>query len=216
MARRPELIHDNEDLRKILKVAKTTSKARLTISLETPSKTFSAWTFKDVCDEYNFSGLSDPGAEVLPPFTDIQSSPSFHNLGGQERETPSFELNCTFASYVLDICIDPTTPPQLLALTFPPPSSSTSEDPKLVLVPGTPSSKLYAIERVAITAAAGSTTEEEVTAKSGHNSFSALLMSTPESLSKSAALRRRTLGPTRRHISFPRVLRGTLHDDSEC
>ncbi|KAF9557892.1 hypothetical protein EC968_007406 [Mortierella alpina] len=71
---KPELIRDNEDLRKILKVAKTTSKARLTISLETPSKNFSAWTFKDVCDEYNLSGLSDPGVEVLPPFTDIQSS----------------------------------------------------------------------------------------------------------------------------------------------
>ena len=72
---KPEPIRDNEDLRKILKVAKTTSKARLTISLETPSKNFSAWTFKDVCDEYNLSGLSDPGVEVLPPFTDIQCSP---------------------------------------------------------------------------------------------------------------------------------------------
>ncbi|KAF9923540.1 hypothetical protein BGZ67_009769 [Mortierella alpina] len=72
---KPELIRDNEDIRKTFKVAKTTSNARLTISLETPSKNFSAWTIKDVCDEYNFSGLSDPGFEVLPPFTDIQSSP---------------------------------------------------------------------------------------------------------------------------------------------
>ncbi|KAF9922559.1 hypothetical protein BGZ67_010386 [Mortierella alpina] len=72
---KPELIRDDEDLRKILRVVKTTSKARLTISLETPSKNFSAWTFKDVCDEYNLSGLSDPGVEVLPPFTNIQSSP---------------------------------------------------------------------------------------------------------------------------------------------
>ncbi|KAF9974932.1 hypothetical protein BGZ75_000672, partial [Mortierella antarctica] len=70
-----ELIRDNEDLRKILRVVKTTSKARLTISLETPSKNFSAWTFKDVCDEYNLApGSTDPGLGDLLPFTDIQAA----------------------------------------------------------------------------------------------------------------------------------------------
>ncbi|KAF9276056.1 hypothetical protein BGZ68_010294 [Mortierella alpina] len=72
---KPELIRDNEDLRKILRVVKTTSKARLTISLETPSKNFSAWTFKDVCDEYNLApGSTDPGLGDLLPFTDIQAA----------------------------------------------------------------------------------------------------------------------------------------------
>ena len=68
---KPELIRDNEDLRKILRVAKTTSKARFTISLETPTKSFSLWKFKDVCSEYNLSLSADPGLDVLPAFTDI-------------------------------------------------------------------------------------------------------------------------------------------------
>ncbi|KAF9948535.1 hypothetical protein BGZ70_002179 [Mortierella alpina] len=72
---KPELIRDNEDLRKILKVAKTTSKARLTISLETPTKSFSLWKFKDVCAEYDLSLSADSGLDVLPPFTDIEAAP---------------------------------------------------------------------------------------------------------------------------------------------
>ncbi|KAF9556637.1 hypothetical protein EC968_008102 [Mortierella alpina] len=68
---KPELIRDNEDPRKILKVVKT----RITISLETPSKNFSARTFKDVCDEYNLApGSTDPGLGDLLPFTDIQAA----------------------------------------------------------------------------------------------------------------------------------------------
>ncbi|KAG0330642.1 hypothetical protein BG000_011618 [Podila horticola] len=71
----PERICDSDDLRKILKIAKTNSKTRLTISLETPTKTFSLWTFKDVISEYNLSESTDVGVEVLPPFTDIQAAP---------------------------------------------------------------------------------------------------------------------------------------------
>ncbi|KAF8932529.1 hypothetical protein BGZ47_011345 [Haplosporangium gracile] len=72
---KPELVRDDEDLRKILKVAKANSKLKLVISLETPTKNFSAWTFKDVCDEYNLSESSDPGLHVLPAFSEIQSMP---------------------------------------------------------------------------------------------------------------------------------------------
>ncbi|KAF9537561.1 hypothetical protein EC957_007973 [Mortierella hygrophila] len=50
---KPSRISDDDDLRKMLKIAKTTSKTKLAISLETPSKSFSAWTFKDVCEEYS-------------------------------------------------------------------------------------------------------------------------------------------------------------------
>lgn len=71
----PERICDNGDLRKILKMAKANPKPKLTISLETPTKTFSAWTFKDVISEYNLSESTDVGFEVIPPFTDVKAAP---------------------------------------------------------------------------------------------------------------------------------------------
>ncbi|KAF8925304.1 hypothetical protein BGZ47_003379 [Haplosporangium gracile] len=70
---KPARIVDNEDLRKILKITKKASKTKLTISLETPSKSFAAWTFKDVCEEYGLSVASDPELEALPLFTNVQS-----------------------------------------------------------------------------------------------------------------------------------------------
>ncbi|KAG0262392.1 hypothetical protein BG011_010189 [Mortierella polycephala] len=71
---KPELICDNEDLRTILKAAKTASKTKLMISLETPTKNFSAWTFKDVCAEYDLSDSSNPGLGVISPFIEIQAA----------------------------------------------------------------------------------------------------------------------------------------------
>ncbi|KAF9322726.1 hypothetical protein BG006_002104, partial [Podila minutissima] len=70
---KPERVSSDGDLCKILKIAKTTSMTKLTVSLETPTKNFSAWTFKDVCDEYNLSESSDPDLEVIPPFTDVEA-----------------------------------------------------------------------------------------------------------------------------------------------
>ncbi|KAG9071583.1 hypothetical protein KI688_005796 [Linnemannia hyalina] len=70
----PEPIRDDEDLRRVLRVAKTQSMKQLTISLTTPTKGFSAWTFKDVVSEYNLSESTGVGIEVLPPFTDIQAA----------------------------------------------------------------------------------------------------------------------------------------------
>ncbi|KAF9368981.1 hypothetical protein CPB97_004029, partial [Podila verticillata] len=71
----PERIRSDEDLRKILRIAKTTSKTKLTVSLETPTTNFSAWTFKDVCEEYGLvPGTTDPGLEELPPFAGIQTA----------------------------------------------------------------------------------------------------------------------------------------------
>ncbi|KAG0027221.1 hypothetical protein BGZ81_005785 [Podila clonocystis] len=72
---KPERIRNDEDLRKILKITKTTSKTKLVISLETPTKNFSAWTFRDVCAEYNLSPTTDPGLNVIPPFADIEAAP---------------------------------------------------------------------------------------------------------------------------------------------
>lgn len=70
----PERIRSDEHLCKILMFAKITSKTTLTVSLDTPSKNFSAWTFKDVCDEYNLSESFDPYVGNIPPFTDIEAA----------------------------------------------------------------------------------------------------------------------------------------------
>ncbi|KAF9189606.1 hypothetical protein BGZ51_009425 [Haplosporangium sp. Z 767] len=68
---KPARIGDDEDLREILKIAKTASKTKLTISLDTPTKAFSAWKFKDVCTEFNLSESAGVDINVIPPFTDI-------------------------------------------------------------------------------------------------------------------------------------------------
>lgn len=90
---KPEPIRDNEDLRKILKIAKTTIKTKLTIALETPTKNFSAWTFKDVCDEYNLSNSADPGFEVFLPFSDIQSIPLESELEKTTQDRLIYEID---------------------------------------------------------------------------------------------------------------------------
>jgi len=75
-----EPIRNDEDLRRILRVGKTQSMNKLIISLATPTKTFSAWTFKDVISEYNLSESTDVGIEILPPFTDVQAAPLVSDL----------------------------------------------------------------------------------------------------------------------------------------
>ncbi|KAF8936567.1 hypothetical protein BGZ47_009441 [Haplosporangium gracile] len=72
---KPERIRDDDDLRRILRVTRTTVKPRWIISLETPSKSFGNWTFKEVCEEYNLSVASEPELAALKPFTGIQSAP---------------------------------------------------------------------------------------------------------------------------------------------
>ncbi|KAI8346067.1 hypothetical protein B0O80DRAFT_431167 [Mortierella sp. GBAus27b] len=42
------------------------------VALEAPSKSFSAWIFKDVCTEDGLSLSTDPGLEVILEFTDIK------------------------------------------------------------------------------------------------------------------------------------------------
>ncbi|KAI7815730.1 hypothetical protein BC939DRAFT_97045 [Gamsiella multidivaricata] len=70
-----ETIRDDEDLRRILRVAKIQSMKKMIISLDTPTKGFSTWTFKDVCIEYNLSESPDPQVPVvLPPFTGIKAA----------------------------------------------------------------------------------------------------------------------------------------------
>ncbi|KAG0350060.1 hypothetical protein BGZ54_004061, partial [Gamsiella multidivaricata] len=62
-------------MRRILWFAKTKFRNKLTLSLETPSKSFAERTFKDICAEYNLSEASDPGIGVILPFTDLEAAP---------------------------------------------------------------------------------------------------------------------------------------------
>ncbi|KAG0338858.1 hypothetical protein BG004_007051 [Podila humilis] len=71
----PEHIRDHEHLRRILRFGKTKSMDKLILSLATPSKPYSAWTFKDVVSEYNLSERTDICIEILPEFTDIKAAP---------------------------------------------------------------------------------------------------------------------------------------------
>ncbi|KAG0204261.1 hypothetical protein BGX31_003187 [Mortierella sp. GBA43] len=72
---KPERVRDDGHLRNVLRACKSTSKSKLTISLESPSKNFSAWTFKDVCTEYSLSDAVEPSIAVIPRFTEIQAAP---------------------------------------------------------------------------------------------------------------------------------------------
>ncbi|KAI1320351.1 hypothetical protein EDD11_001152 [Mortierella claussenii] len=78
---KPECISNDNDLCRLLKVARTSIKPKWIVSLETPSKSFGNWTFKEVCDEYNLSVATEPESTVLRPFTGgIQSAPLENEL----------------------------------------------------------------------------------------------------------------------------------------
>ncbi|KAF9124331.1 hypothetical protein BG015_005111, partial [Linnemannia schmuckeri] len=78
-----ETIINDECLRKPLRVAKTTCRTMLksgpkfkwTISLATPSKKYSASTFKDVCAEFNITSNLEPSFGGLTPLEGIQVAP---------------------------------------------------------------------------------------------------------------------------------------------
>jgi hypothetical protein len=53
----PQAILHDEDLRKILRIGMVQSMTELIISLDTPTKPFSAWTLEDVALEYDLPGL---------------------------------------------------------------------------------------------------------------------------------------------------------------
>ncbi|KAG0275810.1 hypothetical protein BGZ95_008339 [Linnemannia exigua] len=81
-----ETISDVEDLRRILKIAKLSSTNKMIFSLDTPTKDFSAWTYKDVVSEYNLSEATDVSFEIFPPFTDIKVAPLDSDLGKKVLE----------------------------------------------------------------------------------------------------------------------------------
>ena len=63
---KPERVCDDDHLRNILKASKSNFRSKLTISLDSPSRNFSVWTFNDVCAEYNLS--------VIPQFAEIEAA----------------------------------------------------------------------------------------------------------------------------------------------
>src|SRR5690606_9956610 len=66
-------IKDDDVLRSILKVRKLGGD--MVISLESPSKSFSDWSFKEVCQKFGFSGSDDPDLQdLLPEFNDIATN----------------------------------------------------------------------------------------------------------------------------------------------
>jgi hypothetical protein len=79
----PETICCDNGLRTILKVYKTKSITKLIISLSTPAKPFSAWTFKDVISEYKLSESTNIKIDTLLPFTDIRAAPLDSDLEKQ-------------------------------------------------------------------------------------------------------------------------------------
>ncbi|KAG0006860.1 hypothetical protein BGZ65_002699 [Modicella reniformis] len=89
-----EVLRNDEHLRRILRAGKTKSMHKLIISLATPNKTFSAWTFEDVICEYNLSNSTGVGMEVLPPFTDIQAAPLDSDLEKKVLDHLIHEITC--------------------------------------------------------------------------------------------------------------------------
>ncbi|KAF9400256.1 hypothetical protein BGZ76_007753, partial [Entomortierella beljakovae] len=68
-------IIDDDILRSIVKNRKFTGDS-MVISLESPSKSFSDWTFKEVCSKFGFSLADDPDIQgLLPEFSDIKTAP---------------------------------------------------------------------------------------------------------------------------------------------
>ncbi|ORZ13912.1 hypothetical protein BCR41DRAFT_371419 [Lobosporangium transversale] len=63
----PTSIKDDHRLRNVLHVCKVHSKRILTISLESPRKSFSEWKFADVCHKYDLSINPDPDLPLLLP-----------------------------------------------------------------------------------------------------------------------------------------------------
>ncbi|KAF9419837.1 hypothetical protein BGZ76_004194 [Entomortierella beljakovae] len=72
---KPIQIYSDDHLRFLLLQVKKEFNNRMSISLESPFKNFSSWTFKDVCKEYNLSASTDPVIDVIPSFTDIEAVP---------------------------------------------------------------------------------------------------------------------------------------------
>src|SRR5207248_5374969 len=61
--------HNHQDLREMLCIFILKNNLKFTVTIETPSKAFSDWTFPKVCQLYELGESDDPSLSVFPPFT---------------------------------------------------------------------------------------------------------------------------------------------------
>jgi len=105
---KPDHVHDDQHLRNILRLCKLNFRCRMTISLESPSKGFSAWSFNDVCIEYNLSNVVNPAISVLPSFTDVQPAPWNPDLHTEALDNLETEVHTRVCSMDLPGSNEPT------------------------------------------------------------------------------------------------------------
>jgi hypothetical protein len=71
---------NDQDFCKVLRLFVSKSISKFTVSIETPSKAFSDWSFPKVCQLYELGESDDPSLSVFPPFTceykDLENDPS--------------------------------------------------------------------------------------------------------------------------------------------
>ncbi|PKK58923.1 hypothetical protein RhiirC2_857575 [Rhizophagus irregularis] len=60
---------NDQDLREMLRIFVSKNNLKFTVSIETPSKAFSDWSFPKVCQLYGLGESDDPSLSVFPPFT---------------------------------------------------------------------------------------------------------------------------------------------------
>ncbi|KAF9897121.1 hypothetical protein BX616_006153, partial [Lobosporangium transversale] len=70
---RSEMILDDAHLRSVLKIVQVHYRSKLVTDLGNPSKSFSSWTFADVCAEYNITSVCDPQLTMIPSYTGIEA-----------------------------------------------------------------------------------------------------------------------------------------------
>ena len=60
---------NDQDFSKMLRQFVSKNNFKLVVSIETPSKAFSDWTFPKMCQLYGLGESDDPSLSVFPPFT---------------------------------------------------------------------------------------------------------------------------------------------------
>src|SRR3954447_4342965 len=60
---------NDQDFCKVLRLFVSKSISKFTVTIETPSKAFSDWSFPKVCQLYELGESDDPSLSVFPPFT---------------------------------------------------------------------------------------------------------------------------------------------------
>ncbi|KAF9583839.1 hypothetical protein BGW38_008356 [Lunasporangiospora selenospora] len=81
------------DLRDLLKEAIASSSTKLTIHLRSSARSFTRWSFSDVCAEYQLPVSAYPDIEDLAPFIGILSTPLETDLQKSMLESLTYEVS---------------------------------------------------------------------------------------------------------------------------